>query len=88
MNLPDNWKEDPEVWAYSRGFVLDGNFSCNHKAQRRPETDVWLKNGEGYMVERERYAKHLVTAMETKEVSSILLMKPEAGENNVIGAYL
>jgi hypothetical protein len=68
VNLPDNWKEDPETWAYSRGFVLDGNFTCNHKVQRRPEDDVWLKNGEGYMVERERYAKHLATAKETKEV--------------------
>ena len=29
-----------------------------------------LKNGEGYMVERQRYAKHLETAKETKEVSS------------------
>jgi len=68
VNLPDNWKEDPKTWAYSRGFVLDGNFTCNHKVQRWLEDDVWLKNGEGYMVEWERYAKHLATAKETKEV--------------------
>ena len=68
VNLPSNWKEDEEQWAYSRGFVLDGNFSCNHKAQRRPDDDVWLKAGEGYMVERSRYEKHLETAPDIKEV--------------------
>jgi hypothetical protein len=25
VNLPEKWKEDAEQWAYSRGFVLDGN---------------------------------------------------------------
>lgn len=68
VNLPDNWKEDEEEWAYSRGFVLDGNFSCNHKVQRRPEDDVWLKSGQGYMVERGRYANHLASAPDIKEV--------------------
>lgn len=68
VNLPSNWKEDEEQWAYSRGFVLDGNFSCNHKAQRNAADDVWLKAGEGYMVERSRYEKHLQTAPEIKEV--------------------
>ncbi|KIJ92587.1 hypothetical protein K443DRAFT_113364, partial [Laccaria amethystina LaAM-08-1] len=49
VNLPEYWRNDGEQWVYSRGFVLDGNFFCNHKAQRHPEDDVWLKSGEGYM---------------------------------------
>ena len=33
-----------------------------------PEDDVWLKAGEGYMVERSRYEKHLEMAPNIKEV--------------------
>jgi hypothetical protein len=35
---------------------------------RRPEDDVWLTNGEGYMVEDSRYKKHLAVSKEPKQV--------------------
>jgi hypothetical protein len=34
---------------------------------RKPEGDVRLVNGEGYMVEEEAYRSHLSSAIETKQ---------------------
>jgi hypothetical protein len=35
---------------------------------RRPEDDVALTNGEGYMVEDTRYRKHIAVSKEPKQV--------------------
>jgi hypothetical protein len=55
--------------VYTRGFVMDGNFTAVHQKQKRPEDDVWLVDGEGFMVGRHPYVEHLKTAKVYKEVS-------------------
>jgi hypothetical protein len=48
--------------------VLDGNFKLAHVKQKSPEDDVWLADGHGMMAEQSRYEKHIVIAVEEKEV--------------------
>ncbi|KAG2004971.1 hypothetical protein CC2G_003473 [Coprinopsis cinerea AmutBmut pab1-1] len=68
INLPDNWRSDPEDWKYQRSLVADGNFVCVHRKQKNQgEGDVFLKKGEGFMTERTRYKAHLKEAEERKE---------------------
>ncbi|KAG2003780.1 hypothetical protein CC2G_004358 [Coprinopsis cinerea AmutBmut pab1-1] len=68
VNLPQNWKADPEQWKYMRSFVADGNFTCIHRKMRNPDDpESALKDGEGYMTEKETYAKHLETSTEKAE---------------------
>ncbi|EFI26753.1 hypothetical protein CC1G_15677 [Coprinopsis cinerea okayama7 len=66
VNLPADWRDDPEQWKYYVTLVADGNFSLVHRKQKGDE-DVWLKRGEGYLVERTRYAKHIKSTNEKKE---------------------
>ena len=47
---------------------MDGNFTADHMKMRRPEDDVHLMHGFGYMVEEERYQQHLSRSMELKQV--------------------
>lgn len=58
--------------VYTRGFVKDGNFTAVHQVQKRPEDDVWMADGTGFMVGRERYQAHLKVAKEYKEVSLVI----------------
>jgi hypothetical protein len=53
---------------YRRQIAIDGNFHADHVKMRRPEDDVGLTNGEGYMVEDSRYKKHLAVSKEPKQV--------------------
>jgi hypothetical protein len=73
VNLPDDWNKnpnDPDNWKYTRGFVADGNFTAAHQKQARPEDDVWLKDGHGFMTQRGPYLSHLREAIEDNDVSS------------------
>ncbi|EAU89886.2 hypothetical protein CC1G_07038 [Coprinopsis cinerea okayama7 len=67
VNLEADWEQDKDQWKFTRSFVADGNFTCIHRKQKRGELDVYLKNGEGYMVETTEYGRHLATAKETAE---------------------
>jgi hypothetical protein len=49
--------------------VVDGNFKAEQIKMRRPENDVALIYGEGYMVTDGPYREHLKVAIETKEVT-------------------
>ncbi|KAG2003192.1 hypothetical protein CC2G_003814 [Coprinopsis cinerea AmutBmut pab1-1] len=73
VNLPADWRDDPEQWKYYVTLVADGNFSLVHRKQKGDE-DVWLKRGEGYLVERTRYAKHIKSTNEKKEVTLLQLV--------------
>ncbi|KAG2017263.1 hypothetical protein CC2G_006788 [Coprinopsis cinerea AmutBmut pab1-1] len=66
-NLPEGWEEDEEQWKYGITLAADGNFSLLHREQKNAD-DVWFKNGEGYLVERTRYEKHLRVTSEEKEI--------------------
>ncbi|KAH6867699.1 hypothetical protein BKA70DRAFT_1379996 [Coprinopsis sp. MPI-PUGE-AT-0042] len=62
INLPLNWQDDTEnTWKYSISLAADGNFSLVHRKQKGTD-DVWLKNGEGFLVAEQPYGAHLVAA--------------------------
>lgn len=53
-------------WVYTRSFTVDGNFTASHQRQKRPEDDVPLTNGQGFMTESSDYKEHLKVAMESQ----------------------
>ena len=63
INLPSDWKKLPS-WVTRRTITVDGNFHADHIKMRRPDQDVMLTNGQGYMVEEARYGKYLNLAKE------------------------
>lgn len=42
-----------------RILVVDGNFKAELLKPRKPEADVALTSGEGYVTGKERYTQHL-----------------------------
>ena len=68
INLPANWKELPS-WVTRRTITVDGNFHADHIKMRRPDLDIMLTNGQGYMVEETQYKEYLTEAEETHMVS-------------------
>lgn len=48
--------------------MIDGNFTADQLAMRRPDDDVHLTDGTGFMTQDERYQSHLKVAIEIKEV--------------------
>ncbi|EAU81208.2 hypothetical protein CC1G_09452 [Coprinopsis cinerea okayama7 len=70
INIPDDWEKDPEAWKYSRSFVADGNFTCVHRKGRNDANEdslVYLRNGEGFVAEKDAYAEHIRVSVEVKE---------------------
>lgn len=47
---------------------MDGNFKAEHMHDKRPDDQVFLMDGKGYMVSRERYHEYLKAAKDTPEV--------------------
>jgi hypothetical protein len=68
VNLSPGWKDEDNLWRFNTTLVADGNFSLIHRAQKSTN-DVWLKSGEGYLVEREQYRYHIKHSKEPKHVS-------------------
>ena len=48
---------------------MDGNFKAEHMHDRVPEDQVYLMDGRGYMVARERYHEYLKVTDHPAEVS-------------------
>ncbi|KAF8219626.1 hypothetical protein L208DRAFT_997736, partial [Tricholoma matsutake] len=42
VNLPENWTEDPDQMAYTRTFVMDGNFTIVHQKRENAHHDIKL----------------------------------------------
>jgi hypothetical protein len=55
-------------WLYRRSIVVDGNFSLEHMKMKNSKDDVFLSDGEGYMVEMSPYQEHLDMSLETTQV--------------------
>jgi hypothetical protein len=60
--------DGPYRWLYRRNIVVDGNFSQEHMRMKRPEDDISLRDGLGYMVESGPYENHLDLSSETIQV--------------------
>ena len=67
INLPPDWKHLPS-WVTCRTITVDGNFHADHIKMRRPDLDIRLTNGQGYMVEEEQYKEYLSVAKEPRLV--------------------
>jgi hypothetical protein len=67
INLPPNWKDLPD-WVTRRTITIDGNFHADHIKMRRPDLDIALTNGDGYMVEDSQYREYLSVAKEPRFV--------------------
>ena len=70
INLPKDWRKDPDKWLYVCFIILDGNFVCIHRLLRGQEGDsVYLKPaGEGYMTAPGPYMDHIHSTAEAREV--------------------
>jgi hypothetical protein len=55
-----------------RGFMMNGNFQAEHMRMRNPENNVLLSDGTEFMVSKKPYELHLKSAVERRQVSSIL----------------
>ncbi|EFI27460.1 hypothetical protein CC1G_15494 [Coprinopsis cinerea okayama7 len=69
INLPADWRSQGDQWRFSMTLVADGNFTLVHRKQKG-EDDVWLRNGEGYLVETSKYDEHLKKTTEPLQVST------------------
>jgi hypothetical protein len=68
INLPDNWKELPS-WVTRRTVTVDANFHADHIRMRRPDLDITLTDGQGYMVEEVPFKEYLNVAQEMHAVN-------------------
>ncbi|KAI6125608.1 hypothetical protein EDD16DRAFT_1517081 [Pisolithus croceorrhizus] len=69
LNLPADWKVWYDRDTVMRQYVIDGNFTAQHMKMNKPELDVALSDGKGYMVSEGPYQNHLQQSLDTKEVS-------------------
>jgi hypothetical protein len=67
INLPPNWTDLPS-WITRRTITVDGNFHADHIKMRKPELDIVLTDGQGYMVEQSNYQEYLNVAKEPRLV--------------------
>ncbi|KAI6011750.1 hypothetical protein BKA83DRAFT_96051 [Pisolithus microcarpus] len=67
LNLPADWKVQ---YDSHRQYVVDGNFTAQHMKMNKPELDVALSDGKGYMVTEVPYQKHLKQSLDSKERST------------------
>jgi hypothetical protein len=70
INLPPDYKQDPNKWVYRRFFVADGNFKADHVRQKYV-SDIWLSEGAGMFAKRSEYQDFLRNAQERLTVSSL-----------------
>ncbi|KAI6160720.1 hypothetical protein EDD17DRAFT_1421617, partial [Pisolithus thermaeus] len=59
LNLPADWKVRYDRDTVMRQYVIDGNFTAQHMKMNKPELDVALSDGKGYMVSEGPYQNHL-----------------------------
>ena len=71
INLPDDWKLDPNRWVFRRVVTADGNFKADHVRQKHPADDIWLSDGLGMTTKNSEYKRFLETAWDRSTVSVI-----------------
>jgi hypothetical protein len=67
INLPPDWTDLPS-WVTRRTITVDGNFHADHIKMRRPDQDIMLTDGRGFMVEEKQYKQYLNIAKEPRLV--------------------
>ena len=69
VNIADNWREDPNGWAFCRVLTADGNFKADHVRQKKVANDMWLADGSGMTARQSEYNDFLASAQERSTVS-------------------
>jgi hypothetical protein len=72
INLPPDWMDLPS-WVTRRTITVDGNFHADHIKMRRPDQDIMLTNGQGYVVDEIKYKEYLSVAKEPRLVSGVVV---------------
>ncbi|KAI6099659.1 hypothetical protein F5141DRAFT_1205122 [Pisolithus sp. B1] len=67
LNLPADWRVWYDRDTVMRQYVIDGNFTAQHMKMNKPELDVALSDGKGYMVSEGPYQNHLQQSLDSKE---------------------
>lgn len=68
INVPTEWKLDPDQLLYSRSFVMDGNFSAVHQRRQNALYEQCLNDGNLFMVAEGAHSIHRAMAREYKDV--------------------
>ncbi|KAG2064539.1 hypothetical protein BDR04DRAFT_1035048, partial [Suillus decipiens] len=64
----DDSFDETSSWKYTQSFVMDRNFKAEHLHPIKPPHDeVWLSDGLGFMVGKDRYKLHLAEASDMVE---------------------
>ncbi|KAG1900018.1 uncharacterized protein F5891DRAFT_980633 [Suillus fuscotomentosus] len=67
--LPANRHPDDPSWLYARSLVMDSNFKAEHLHPTHLEDEVWLTDGQCFMVSKDRYKAHLAIAKDVVQPS-------------------
>jgi hypothetical protein len=84
INIANNWREDPNRWAFCRVLTADGNFKADHVRQKKQANDMWLADGSGMTARRSEYNEFLASAQERSTVSVRVGPDSPASANNCI----
>src|SRR6202021_1342954 len=63
INLLPDWTTLPD-WVTRRTITVDGNFHADHIKMRRPDLDIRLTTGQGFMGEEDRFMEYLAMVKE------------------------
>jgi hypothetical protein len=80
INLPEDWKDDPNRPVYRRVVTVDGNFKANHVQQHSAADDVWLSDGLGMTTTNSEYNTFLETAWDCATVSVTSQMSSKSAD--------
>jgi hypothetical protein len=80
INLPEDWKDNPNRPVYRRVVTVDGNFKANHVRQHSAADDVWLLDGLGMTTTNSEYNTFLETAWDRATVSVTSWMSSESAD--------
>ncbi|KAI6006355.1 hypothetical protein F5J12DRAFT_905770 [Pisolithus orientalis] len=70
IDLPPDWRTHYSSDTVMRQYVMDGNFTAQHMKMNKPELDVSLSDGKGYMVSEAPYQNLLQQSLDNKERST------------------
>ncbi|KAI6155971.1 hypothetical protein BKA82DRAFT_3967208, partial [Pisolithus tinctorius] len=68
INVPDQ-DIDLSDWQFARTFVMDSNFKANHMLSKNAAKEVWLMDGNGFMVTSAPYKEYLTGTINRIEKS-------------------
>jgi hypothetical protein len=53
--------------------VADGNFKLEHMLIKNAEADIYLSDGQSFLVEDKQYQNHIATSVQSKQVMILLI---------------